>query len=1312
MNLFRNFSIKFFSLTFLVALFFVLAPLNSAKAVYITNIDCGENGTGTISKCAMSATLNKTSYNPGEHIDGQLWVQNSGDPFTVEGPNDVTIDNKASTRHSVSGGTPYLTADTLNGSFNAPAQAGCYTMSFWFKWKEYGEYSSSISVPYAVSPGVCGATGGGGSSGSGSVPAPVITFSASTPVTFGSPTTLTWDANPAKNCSIVTYTPSSTITVMLNGSISGNTTYVPTKLGINNFEITCENNDDPNSLPVGLLQKSDKHFVENIFNSFKKLAAYVLPKVFASSVTPGGYNYAWSSATANVNVTSTPPAPIANIHFSPLSPIPSGTLTVVSWNSINATECHLTSPADSMPKTGLSLSFSSGIRTADTVFTVQCTNSVNAYTTATDTLVVTTPNPTNFPDLTASVPTPTNAIAGAAKTYSSIITNGGDASTGTDTFTNLFQIATGLNGEEPIGLVNYEAPGMNPIGVGLTGVATKSISFPTAGTYYMRVCADNNASMVGTIDEGTNEGNNCSSPWTLITVNPVTQKPDLIVVGNVSPTVATVNVEQTFSSTVKNQGNVATGPTGSKFYNFFQVTDVNPNSAPTGGGAMLENKFKNFFSYFTTSKVNASMGLIDLPKSSMTVLGANSSKIASVTYTFDTVGPYWMRACADKSDRNTFPGDVDEISELNNCGIWTQITVSNDSQKPDLTAGNVTPTTAVVGGKGTNFFSTIANIGNASTGTGFTNLIQVSASENGTNPQSFTKAMGIVGAGSFSTMSFSRTFTTTGTYFVRVCADKNSATNAGVIDESDETNNCSDWTQIDVTANTNTPTGALTATDCFIPLNENGCETTLDWSITNPISGANTAVTTTPPDNTTVPNTDPTTGTTTYPVSKGPGSRAFFLYHNGVQLATATSNSSCVKGTLWDEKQATCAGDILTPPDLIASAVAPSSINVGDDIYFSALITNQGNTSTVAPFVNLFQIADKADENGDGVDPRFFSSAMVSPYLDGNSSQPITSKDSYTFKEPGTIYMRACADNDADFNGKIAESDEKNNCGPWTAITSIVALPDLTVGITDPPAIPVGQEFNFSAIVTNQGDVSTGGEFANHFQLSDMEGGQYVNVEDINPYVTLDTLDAHSSATLTSSDPYIFNEAAEKYVRACVDITTGIQQQAQQQPVFQEQMMVQQQANTPSNTPSNTANDPGVIVESNEGNNCGPWAKITAFSDPKDGVCLPEHYGCVLGDSTKNLGSGTPSKPWTWVCAGWNKGKDAECSEVSNIYCMDPNATNYAKLGVCEYDNCVPTGSCDIANCPPCNNGNGNGNGNGGGVGNGSGGKKPIYIER
>ena len=138
-------------------------------------------------------------------------------------------------------------------------------------------------------------------------------------------------------------------------------------------------------------------------------------------------------------------------------------------------------------------------------------------------LVIVGPSST-MPDLTASVPSPTSVTVGTSN-FSSTITNAGTAPTSVG-FTNLFQISKSSDGTTKIdgtsnGPTNYEVTGMSALDVGGTAVTSKSLTL-SVGTYYMRVCADNNTLFVGAVSE-SNEGNNCSSgtPWTQINVTPV-----------------------------------------------------------------------------------------------------------------------------------------------------------------------------------------------------------------------------------------------------------------------------------------------------------------------------------------------------------------------------------------------------------------------------------------------------------------------------------------------------------------------------------------------------------------------------------------------------------------------------------------------------------------------------------------------------------------------------------------------------------------------------------------------------------------------
>src|SRR3990167_1994191 len=116
-------------------------------------------------------------------------------------------------------------------------------------------------------------------------------------------------------------------------------------------------------------------------------------------------------------------------------------------------------------------------------------------------------------------------------------------------------------------------------------------------------------------------------------------------------------------------------------------------------------------------------------------------------------------------------------------------------------------------------------------------------------------------------------------------------------------------------------------------------------------------------------------------------------------------------------------------PDLPASAVAPATATAGTATTFSATISN-ANAATGVQFKNLFQRAN--DANGTGATD-IITTAFTGPLTAGAS---LVASGSYTFSTAGTFYMRACADKDwSGGAGWVVESNEANNCGPWTAVT-------------------------------------------------------------------------------------------------------------------------------------------------------------------------------------------------------------------------------------------------------------------------------------
>jgi hypothetical protein len=139
-------------------------------------------------------------------------------------------------------------------------------------------------------------------------------------------------------------------------------------------------------------------------------------------------------------------------------------------------------------------------------------------------------------ELTASAPSTFTAVVGTPITFSSSVINASSSSTGAS-FYNSFQIATGASGTGTITTI-ASTPSPMPTLAALTS-ATASVTYTFAGstgTRSVRLCADNNTSMVGSIAE-INENNNCSG-WVNGTVTSTVPAVSI----SVNPTSGTVNV--------------------------------------------------------------------------------------------------------------------------------------------------------------------------------------------------------------------------------------------------------------------------------------------------------------------------------------------------------------------------------------------------------------------------------------------------------------------------------------------------------------------------------------------------------------------------------------------------------------------------------------------------------------------------------------------------------------------------------------------------------------------------------------------------
>lgn len=563
---------------------------------------------------------------------------------------------------------------------------------------------------------------------------------------------------------------------------------------------------------------------------------------------------------------------------------------------------------------------------------------------------------TSFPDLTASTPTPTNATINTPQTFSSTITNIGTSTTG-GSFVNLFQTSTSPSGSNP---TDYAVtPSMSQLSStsgSNTAVTQKSITFNTLGVHYVRACADkpSAASVDGAIDE-SNENNNCSA-WTAVNVagGPVpyiniSASPTSGIVNVVSPNISwTVSNDPTSCEATGDWTVPGPKPTDSlslpgkhesqgvltqiKTYiytltctNVYGTSDPasatvvvsatvapnltasspNPTSAATGIAQIFTASVSNtgtastgvsFSNYFQTS-TDGGATWTDLTPSTMGPLDANTSAVAtSPSVTFSPAGTYSVRFCADLPPQPS--GVVSESNENDNCSAWTAVNVTDDAVVgPDLTASVVSPVTATTGVAQT-YTSTISNIGNASTpkNTSFTNLFQTSLDAVTVLNEYTVSGMSNLSAGGSANTQKSISFSSAGTYFIRVCADKSSASDPdGVIDETNEDNNCSgSWNAVLVSNPVSTMSGTLTPASsfCSIPQGQSSCNINFSWRVTNPEVVGGSAVT--KPVNITVGTGD---NRTNVPLAVKYGGDTFYLYNNNIPLATSNVFSSCVAGT-------------------------------------------------------------------------------------------------------------------------------------------------------------------------------------------------------------------------------------------------------------------------------------------------------------------------------------------------------------------------------------------------------------------------------
>ena len=367
----------------------------------------------------------------------------------------------------------------------------------------------------------------------------------------------------------------------------------------------------------------------------------------------------WTTVTVSAY-----PLPTASLTASPTSVVLGGSSTL-TWDSTNATTCVGTGFSTANAVSGTA----SVTPTTTTTYRVTCTGTGGSIVSSS---VVTVQA---LPDLTADTVTQTTATEGAATTLTAVIRNGGNSGTGT-TFPDLFEISPNSVPASFSTIATLKTYTSAALAANASNTASISYTFPTAGTYYVRACANMDTSGTNIVTE-SNYGNNCSGLWTQVTVTNsssctggqtlqadgtcacpsgqslvggtcATNAVSDLTAGSVIPAAATTNVATTFSTPITNGG---TGDTTSGFPVLFEI---NSGSIPADFASISQLK------------------TYDSP-----TLTAGSSDTASISYTFPTAGTYYMRACANVNTSGI--NIVTESDYGNNCGAWTQVTVTDSS---------------------------------------------------------------------------------------------------------------------------------------------------------------------------------------------------------------------------------------------------------------------------------------------------------------------------------------------------------------------------------------------------------------------------------------------------------------------------------------------------------------------------------------------------------------------------------------------------------------------------------------------------------
>lgn len=490
--------------------------------------------------------------------------------------------------------------------------------------------------------------------------------------------------------------------------------------------------------------------------------------------------------------------------------------------------------------------------------------------------------------------------------------------------------------------------------------------------------------------------------------------------------------------------------------------------------------------------------------------------------------------------------------------------------KPDLIVvpASLAPTSAVIGTSQT-FTAQIKNNSVVATGSSFSNMMQVSTltaaqitAQLAANPSNLN-TISSIGASSNPTGGLAAGVSASITAYwifngpaspptqsIRACADENTLM-VGTVDESNESNNCSPWTDVTVTA-VPVMSGILSSSPnpCTIGAGGSTCATVLSWSVTNPENKGGSVITSNindvgnPSTGFTVATGDLSTqSSVSVPYNNGVG-RTFYLYNNNKSLFPSSPSGTgvdviavCDSGTSWDSVSNTC--KTASAPTTTSITANGSSVQAGNSI--SVSWTDTLTTGTSSDQIRLYSGA----------------SSKGSYY----AVSPTCSSTLGAFASSGTcLYLIPLSTPSGSYNFQLwPTSGLSVKLATSNAFTVIAApAPDLTSGVVSPTTATVAVAKTYTATISNVGTLSTGTSFPYFFQTNNAASGRGKTTVDY-PSSTMTALAANRTGTATSPS-ITFASPGTYSIRVCADKTSSA--------------------------------GGGVITESNENNNCGVWTNV------------------------------------------------------------------------------------------------------------------------